>query len=153
VGLTKEQVVVMASLVEREASVEADRKIVAGILEKRFKDGTKLDVDASVQYAVAFEKSCGAVDYCTVDSAVPDKKSVDWWPTLTTEDLKVDSSYNTRKNVGLPPTPISSVSVNSIEAVLNPEITSYYYYLMDAEGVAHYAKTLDEHNANIAKFL
>jgi len=67
--------------------------------------------------------------------------------------LAVDSSYNTRKNVGLPPTPISSVSLASLKAVVNPADSDYYYYLHDSKGQIHYAKTLDEHNANIQKYL
>lgn len=154
IGLTKEQTVILASIVEREATNDDDKKMVAGILLKRLKEGIKLDADATVQYAVAFSKSCGAVDYCVADASVKDERDVDWWPgNLTAEDLAVDSSYNTRKNVGLPPTPISSVSLASLKAVVNPADSDYYYYLHDSKGQIHYAKTLDEHNANIQKYL
>lgn len=154
VGLTKEQAVIFASIVEREVTNDADRKLVAGILIKRWKEEMKLDADATVQYAVAFTKSCGAVDYCTVDALIQDERDVDWWPnTLTAEDLAVESPYNSRKNVGLPPTPISSVSEASIEAVVNPVKSDYYFYLHDLQGQIHYAKTLEEHNANIQHFL
>ena len=154
IGLTKEQAVTMASIVEHEAADEEDKKIVAGILIRRFKEGMKLDADATVQYIVAFESSCGAVDYCTVDSPIQDERNIDWWPNrLTSLDLESDSPYNTRKVVGLPPTPISSVSLASLKSVVNPKITDYYYYLHDSEGKTYFARTLEEHNLNIQKYL
>jgi UPF0755 protein len=154
VGLTKEQAVILASIVEREAVKDLDRQLVAGILLKRWKSEVKLDADATVQYAAAFEKSCGAADYCSADALVKDEKDIDWWPnSLSEEDLNVESLYNTRKNPGFPPTPISSVSISSLEAVMNPKSSDSYYYLHDSDGNTHYAKTLDEHNLNIQKYL
>lgn len=61
--------------------------------------------------------------------------------------------YNTRKTLGYPPTPISSVSASSWEAAKNPENSAYYYYLHDNDGIIHYAKNLTEHNANVQKYL
>jgi UPF0755 protein len=153
-GLTKEQAVILASIVEREVTRETDKQIVAGILIRRWKEGIKLDADATVQYAVAFQNSCGAVDYCSADAVVKDEKDVNWWPfSLSAEDINTDSPYNTRKNTGLPPAPISSVSISSLNAVLQAQSSDYYYYLHDPEGNIHYAKTLEEHNANIQKYL
>jgi UPF0755 protein len=158
VGLTKEQVVILASIVEKEAGTskvsDLDRQLIAGILLKRFKEEMKLDADATVQYAVAFIKSCGSVDSCSVNALVKSEKDIDWWPNpLTQEDINIDSPYNTRKNLGFPPTPISSVSLSSLEAVINAKTSDYYYYLHDLEGNTHYARTLDEHNFNIQKYL
>lgn len=153
-GLSKEQAVVLASIVEHEAREDGDRQVVAGILIRRLKEGMKLDADATVQYVVAFESSCGAADYCTVDAPIQDERNIDWWPNkLTQRDLESDNPFNTRKNPGLPPSPISSVSISSLNAVLNAKKTDYYYYLHDPDGKTHFAKTLEEHNLNIQKYL
>lgn len=135
VGLTKEQVVILASIVEREVVTENDRRIVAGILLKRLKEGMNLGADATTQYAVA-------------------PKGNAWWPKdLTMDDLDSQSPYNTRKVAGLPPTPICSPGLSSLKAVIESQSTDFYYYLTDAQGISHFAKTLDEHNKNIAKYL
>jgi UPF0755 protein len=139
VGLSNEQVLIFASIVEREVVTEADRRIVAGILVKRFKEGGLIGADATAQYAVAPKGEPG--------------KEV-WWPKeLTAEDLASESPYNTRKVAGLPPTPICSPGLGAIRAVLELQETKNYYYLTDQAGVTHYAVTLDEHNRNIAKYL
>lgn len=136
IGLNKDQVLILASIVEREVVTEGDRKIVAGILIKRFKEGTTLGADATTQYAVA------------------PKGDNDWWPkNLTVDDLNSQSPYNTRKVAGLPPTPICNPSLSSIKAVVGLQNTEYYYYLTDSQGITHFAKTLDEHNRNIAKYI
>jgi UPF0755 protein len=92
-----------------------------------------LQVDASVQYAVGTPKN--------------------WWPILTLEDLKTASAFNTYKNAGVPPSPISNPGISSLKAMFNPEKSEYLYYIHDPTGQIHYAKTLSEHNANIAKYL
>lgn len=151
-GLTKEQTVIFASMVEREVAGAADRPIVAGILIKRWKEGMKLDVDATTQYSVALARLCKGDGYCipTLEQFV----ELNWWPKdLTTEELKYDSPFNTRAKAGLPPTPISSVSLSSLEAVISYQTTPYYFYLTDKGGVTHYAKTLVEHNANVKTYL
>lgn len=151
-GFSKEQIVTLASIVEREVGNEVDRPIVAGILIKRFKEGMKLDADATVQYAAAMGRLCKKAGYCI--PTLEQYLDLNWWPNdLTSEELKINSSYNTRERVGLPPTPISSVGISSLKAVINPQITPYYFYLTDTTGATHYAKTLVEHNANISKYL
>ncbi|MBU0535148.1 MAG: endolytic transglycosylase MltG [Patescibacteria group bacterium] len=148
----KEQLVTLASIVEREVSSEADRPIVAGILIKRLREGVKLDADATVQYAVSLTRLCKGNGYCI--PTLEQYLELNWWPNdLTSEELKVDSPYNTREKAGLPPTPISSVSLSSLKAVVEPQPTPYYFYLTDTSGVTHYAKTLVEHNVNITKYL
>jgi UPF0755 protein len=137
-GLTKDEVVILASLVEREAKYDDDRKKVASILVKRLKNDWPLQVDATVQYALGYQ---------------PKEKT--WWKkNLTVADLKIDSPYNTYKNLGLPPTPICNPGLSSIKAVVeaDPNI-EYWYYLSDITGKMHYAKTLEEHNRNIEKYL
>ena len=137
-GLTVEQTVILASLVEREAKYENDRPIVASILLKRLKNDWPLQVDATVQYALGYQE-----------------KQKTWWKkNLTKQDLEIDSPYNTYKYKGLPPTPISNPGLSSIKAVIkaNPN-TPYWYYISDKRGKLHFAKTLKEHQANINKYL
>lgn len=142
-GLTEEEAIILASIVEREAKYGEDRPLVAGILLNRLRQEMPLQADATVQYAVAM-KQCSnvAVQQC------------DWWPkNLTKDNLKIDSLYNTYLNVGLPPTPISNPGLEAIKAVTYPQKTDYLFYLSDKEGRMHYAQTLDEHNENIRKYL
>jgi UPF0755 protein len=156
VGLTKEQAVIFASIVEREVRDDDERAVIAGILIKRWEEGIKIDADATTQYAVASaEVGCTvpSVDSCSTASEQV-LASADWWPQeLTGTDLALESPYNTRKVLGLPPTPISSVSLASLTAVVNPAPSEYYYYLNDTEGKTHYAVTLEEHEANAARYL
>ncbi len=132
-GLTFSQVIILASIVERETKTDAERPTVAGIMLNRLDAGMPLQVDATVQYAVGTQGN--------------------WWPILTQDDLAVKSAYNTYLHAGLPPAPISNPGESSIKASLNPEKTDYWYYIHDTEGQIHYAKTLVEHNANISKYL
>lgn len=125
---------ILASIVEREAKYDADRPIVAGILLKRLVEGWPLQVDAAVQYAVG--------------------DAEDWWPNnLTKQDLQTKSPYNTYLFRGLPPGPISNPGLAAIKAALQPQETDYWYYLTGTDGKMHYAKTIEEHNANIANYL
>lgn len=136
-GLTKEQALTLASIVEREAKTPEERPIIAGILIKRWKEGMRLAADATVQYALGYSE-----------------KENRWWrKTLTNEDLDIDSPYNTRKNAGLPPGPICNPGLASIEAVINPKETPYYFYIHDKKGGVHYATTFEEHQENINKYL
>lgn len=138
---TKE-VLILASIIEREARHSEDRPIVAGILLKRLEEGWPLQADATVQYAVASAK-------CKAQSA-----KCEWWPkSLTREDLKIKSLYNTYLYQGLPPGPICNPGLASIEAVLNSQETDYWFYLSDTQGIIHYAKTAEEHQENIEKYL
>lgn len=129
-GRSLHEVVTMASLIEEETRAADERPIVSGILWKRIDEGMGLYVDATIRYIA--EKQTGA---------------------LTVNDLAVDSPYNTRKYRGLPPGPIASPSLSSIEAALEPEKSPYYYYLHGSDGKIRYAVTNDEHNANKAKYL
>ncbi len=132
-GLELEEVIILASIVEREARYEEDRPIVAGILIKRWQNGWPLQVDATVQYVLGEEG--------------------DWWPKVRKVDLKIDSPYNTYSYSGLPPAPICNPGLSAIKAVVYPKQTDYWYYLSDKEGKMHYAETLDKHNQNISNYL
>lgn len=133
---------ILASLVEREAKHPTDRPIVAGILLKRLANDWPLQVDATVQYAVA-SMSCRT-----------QKVECKWWPgSLTQSDLKIKSPYNTYLTRGLPPAPIANPGLAAIEAVIHSQETVYWYYLSDQKGNMHYAKTSEEHLQNIALYL
>lgn len=134
--LSREQAVIIASIVEREGKSPDEMKLVASVLENRLNLGMALQADATVQYALGYQ---------------PVEKS--WWKnSLTAQDLKIDSPYNTYANPGLPPTPISNPGLNSLTAALNPASTNYLYYFTDPKGITHFATTLDEQNANIRKY-
>lgn len=132
-NLTFGQRVVLASILERETKAVEERPIVAGILINRLSASVALQVDATVQYAIG--------------------TSADWWPILTRDDLAVSSPFNTYKFTGLPPSPISNPGLSSLNAAFSPAKTDYWYYIHDSSGQIHYAKTLQEQNANIARYL
>jgi len=141
-GLTLQQALIIASIVEREAKFTVDRPQVAAILIKRFLAGWPLDADATVQYAKANLN-------CSISNL-----DCEWWPQdLTEADLGIDSPYNTRKYPQLPPTPIANPGLAAISAVAFPKDTPYWYYLSDDEGRIHYAKTLEQHQQNIHAYL
>ena len=134
--LSQKEIVTIASLVEREAKFAQDRPLVASVILNRLDIGMKLDIDATVQYALGWEE---------------DEKR--WWKkNLTSADLKISSPYNTYRNAGLPPTPISNPGLSSILSVINPSKTNYLYYISDKSGHLHFATTIKEHNANIQKY-
>lgn len=137
-GLTELEGITLASIVEREARFEQDRIEVASILLKRLNEGIPLQADATVQYALGYQA---------------EQKS--WWKSsLTFEDLRVNSVYNTYVNPGLPPAPISNPGLSSLKAVANARLnTPYLFYVSDINGKLHYARTLQEHNNNIDKYL
>lgn len=141
--MPSEEVLILASIVEREVKFNNDRPIVAGILLKRLEKNWPLQADATVQYAIASAKCKGKSAKCG-----------NWWPkNLTREDLKIKSPYNTYLYPGLPPGPICNPGLAAIEAVLNPVGSEYWFYLSDEEGKMHYAKTAEEHEENISKYL
>lgn len=134
--LSKNDVVILASLVEREAKFPQDRPLVASVLLNRMDIGMKLDIDATVQYALGYSK-----------------EEKNWWrKNLTHEDLKVNSLYNTYLSTLLPPSPIANPGIKALNAVVNPADTDFLYYISDKSGRLHFAKTLEGHNENIQKY-
>ena len=132
-GLTPYEVVIVASMIEREAQVDSDRAVIAGVIYNRLDVGQTLGIDATLLY----------------DDPSPDGK-------LTTPDLASDSPYNTRLHAGLPPTPIANPGRASLEAALHPEQTDFFYYVLcppDGRGVHRFAVTYDEHLANVQECL
>jgi UPF0755 protein len=151
--LTQQQAIIFASIVEREVAKSEDRPIVAGILIKRWRNNELIGADATTQYAIARNRvgcQTSNSNVCPTDGLAMEML---WWPSdLSVDDINFDSAYNTRKNVGLPPAPISSFGLEALESVLNYKTTEYQFYLTDKEGVTHYARTYDAHQANIAKY-
>ena len=136
-NLTLDEVINIASIVEREAKLDEDRPLVASVILNRLNIGMKLDIDATIQYALGY---------------IPAEKS--WWKKeITLEDLEIDSPYNTYKNPGLPPTPIANPGLKAILAVLEAPKTDYLYYIADKIGKSHFAVSFEEHARNIAKYL
>ncbi|MFC1721462.1 endolytic transglycosylase MltG [Patescibacteria group bacterium] len=128
-GWTLPEVLTLASIVQKEAKQE-EMPIVAGIFIARLKSGQKLESDATVNYVT--------------------KKDV-LQPTL--EDLRIDSLYNTYKYKGLPPGPICNPGLAAIDAVLNPEISSYRYFLNTPSGDTIFSETYEEHRINKERYL
>lgn len=135
------EIIALASIIERETKTEEERPVVAGILIKRIKAGWPLQVDATVQYAVA-NKNCEGF-----------KADCKWWPVIKKEDMGINSLFNSYKFKGLPPSPISNPGLSSIKAVIYPEESEYWFYLHDKKNIVHYAKTIEEHQENIKKYL
>jgi UPF0755 protein len=123
-------VIKMASILEEEARTTETRRVVAGILWKRLALGMPLQVDASFKY---------------INGKVTS--------SLTLDDLKIDSPYNSYLYRGLPPTPISNPGLDSISASVRPIKTNYLYFLTDKDGNMHYARTYEEHLLNKEAYL
>jgi len=136
----------IASLIERESGSDFDKPIIAGIIWNRLLKGMKLEIDATVQYAIASE---------TLDEVgLQDLGDFNFWPQLGAGVVRTTNSpYNTYLNKGLPPGPICSPSLESIRAVANPSETDALYYLHSSDKQIHTAKTFEEHQENIENFL
>ncbi|QQR65199.1 endolytic transglycosylase MltG [Candidatus Kaiserbacteria bacterium] len=129
-GFTENEVIILASIIEREAKDNVSKRMVSGILQNRLAAEMPLQVDAVFNYILGKTSS-----------------------ELTLDDLAIESPYNTYTNTGLPPTPIANPGIESIEAVLYPEKSDYLYYLTAPDGTFHYAKTFEEHKINKARYL
>ncbi|WP_107838766.1 endolytic transglycosylase MltG [Metasolibacillus meyeri] len=128
--MTVHELLTFASLLEEEATAQTDRETIASVFYNRLSIDMPLQTDPTVLYSLGSHKD-----------------------RVLYEDLEVDNPYNTYKNKGLPPGPIAGAGKVSIEAALNPSQTDYFYFLADKEGINHFAKTYDEHLANIEQYL
>ncbi len=128
-GKPVEDVVIMASILEKEARTTESRRIIAGILWKRLSIGMPLQVDAVFGYIL------GKGTF-----------------QLTLDDLKIDSPYNTYKYKGLPVGPIASPGLDSLKSAVTPIETDYFFYLSDLEGEMHYSETFEQHKANKRRY-
>ena len=132
-----QDILTLASIVEREVPDFEDRKTVAGLLNKRLKIGMPLQVDATVCYVKRLKNS-------------EDKNCYPFEPL----DTKIDSPYNTYQYKGLPPGPISSPGVSAVRAVLEAKDSPYLFYISDpATGKTIFAENLEDHNRNILVYL
>jgi len=125
-GLTPQQTVVVASLVQAEAGSAADAPKIAAVVANRLKQSMPLQIDATLCYA---KGGCP--------------------PVPTNADKQLDSPYNTYRVAGLPPTPIMTVTEQSLRAALAPANVPYLFYVTGKDGVTYFATTLAEHEANI----
>jgi len=124
------QIVTLASLVEREAKADGERALMAGVYYNRLRRGMPLQVDATIEYTFTHHKT-----------------------TISYADLASDSPYNTYKHPGLPPTPIANPGRPSLDAAFHPAPSDYLYYVYMGNGRSAFARTLAEHNANVARYL
>lgn len=123
------EVVTVASMVEREAKTAGDRPLIAGVIYNRLARGWRLEVDATVLYALGQHKS-----------------------VVTSGDLKVDSPYNTYLHAGLPPGPIANPGIEAMNAALHPARTEYFFYVARPDGSHAFSRTLSEHLANVRRY-
>lgn len=125
-GLSLREVVIMASLVEKEAKMSEERPVIAGVFANRVKQAMPLQSCATIQYILGYPK-----------------------PELTIQDTQISSPYNTYQVMGLPPGPIANPGTAAIRAVLFANNTDYLYFVADKQGKHHFSKTYEEHLAAI----
>jgi UPF0755 protein len=130
-GLSVHQMLTLASIIEREAVVPEERRLIAAVFWNRLRIEMPLQADPTVQYALAKERR-----------------------TLTRADLVADHPYNTYRNSGLPPGPIASPGLGSIEAALDPAPVKYLYFVViSGDGRRHhFSTTVEEHNAAVTRY-
>ena len=132
-GLSLLEAVTLASIVEREAILPEERPLIASVFLNRLAQRMKLQADPTVQYALGFQPDGG------------------WWKSpLAIDDLAVTSPYNTYLVGGLPPGPIANPGLDSLQAVADPAVTTYYYFraACDGSGAHLFAATFEEHSRN-----
>jgi UPF0755 protein len=130
------QILTLASLVQRESANDQEMPLIAGILFNRLEINMPLQVDATLQYIKGYSVA-----------------EQTWWPTPLAADKTLNSIFNTYQNVGLPPQPICNPGLIAIKAVLNPQPTTAFYYIHDLSGQIHTAETIEGHNANVNQYL
>ena len=128
-GRSLNEIIILASMVEAEAKHPQDRPVIAGVLMNRLREGQRLECDATVQYALGDGRK----------------------ERLSYADTQVDSPYNTYLHAGLPPGPICNPGEASIRAAMNPADVPYFYYVARRDGSHVFSRTLEEHQAAIAR--
>jgi UPF0755 protein len=124
------EILTMASVIEREVRSDEDRAMVSDLFWRRVEAGRGLEADSTVNYLTGGDK-----------------------PSVSYQETRIDSPWNTYKYRGLPVGPIGNPGLSAIKAAIYRKPNPYWYFLTDKEGNVHYGKTLDEHNANKAKYL
>jgi UPF0755 protein len=122
----------MASLVEKEVHLDAERPVVASVFENRLAAGMPLQTDPAVIYASLLRGT--------------------WTGVIHQSELHSDSAYNTYAHTGLPPGPICNPGLAALKAAMHPATTDYLYFVADANGATRFAKDLAGHNANVAEY-
>lgn len=126
-GIDSYEALIIASLIQREAGTDADRPLISSVIHNRLEADMRLQIDATVVYAI------GDVN-----------------GRVTGEDLKVESPYNTYRIDGLPPTPIGTVQIISVDAAVDPAETDFFFYVLGHEDGTHvFAQTYEQHQANV----
>jgi UPF0755 protein len=129
-GKTTEEIIIMASLLEKEVATDQDRRIVSGIFWQRLENNYPLQSCATIAYVLGIDK---------------------WRYSI--EETKIESSYNTYRNIGLPSGPICNPGLSAIRAAIEPQANDYNFFLSKPDGETVFSQTLEEHNENKAKYL
>ena len=129
-GFSIPQIVTIASMIEREGKVDAERPLIASVIYNRLHRGMPLEIDATIEYALPHHK-----------------------PELSLSDLAIDSPYNTYQHAGLPPTPISNPGKASLDAAFHPAHTPYLYYVYRGGGRHAFSTTLEQQQENERRYL
>ena len=136
-NMTPDQIIILASIIEKEAKLADERKIIAGVFYNRLNNKDK---------AMRRLQSCATIQYIFLNKEGVVKQKI------TDNDTKINDPYNTYQIVGLPPGTICSPGQASIEAALNPEKTDYLYFVAKGDGSHYFSKTLQEHLAAVKKY-
>ena len=130
-GLSPYDVLIIASMVERETALPRERKLIAGVIYNRLKQSIPLGIDATIRYQLD-----------------------NWQRPLRMSELERDTPYTTRLHQGLPPTPIGNPGLDSIKAAANPAKTKYLFFVVKpgGDGSHAFSETLDEFNRDVAKY-
>ena len=131
---SKEELLVLASIIEKETGINSERSKIASVFINRLNKNMLLQTDPTVIYALTMGKT-------------------ELKRSLKRKDLQIDNPYNTYKYAGLPPKPICNAGLESIKAAANPSNTPYFYFVADGNGGHNFSKTLAEHNQNVQKWL
>jgi len=127
-----ERTVILASIIEKETAVPGERPLVASVYDNRLQKKIALDADPSIIYA---ELLAGT-----------------YTGALHHDDMRFSSPFNTYTHTGLPPGPIANPGKSSLEAAMHPAPSDYYYFVADAQGHHRFARTIEEHNKNVAAY-
>jgi UPF0755 protein len=127
-----ERIVTLASIIEKETAVSDERRLVASVYYNRLDKKIALDADPSIIYAELLAGTySGALHH---------------------DDMRFDSAYNTYTHIGLPPGPIANPGRSALEAAMHPGQSDYFYFVADAQGHHRFARTIEEHNKNVAAY-
>ena len=135
-GMTVNEVLTLASLVEKEGSTDDDRRNIASVFYNRLNANMALQSNIAILYAMG---KLGEETTLSADASI---------------DTSIDSPYNVYTNTGLMPGPVDSPTLSAIEATINPASTDYYYFVADVNtGAVYYSETYEEHEANVEKYV